>query len=141
MNTQNPQTAFLSQLTAEPGIYFGKFNNTDQPKNQKDCLTVYIDTKSMTLAIFDGQTLVGKPEQLVLEDENDVPVPYNKGILDKSQVKASFRLPVLRSKTYAFFLQKWTTSAGLLMVVNTEFKPVSAGNLMKGLAEKAIPIS
>ena len=95
----------------------------------------------MMVALFDKQSLVGNPEQLIIEDENDTPVPYSKGILDKSQVKESFRLPVLRSKSFAFFLQKWTTSAGLLMVVNTEFKPVNATSLLKKLAEKAIPIS
>ena len=139
-NIQNPHTAFLSQLTAEPNIYFGKYNNTDEPMEQKRCLTCYIDTKSLTLALFNGITLVGEPEQLVLEDENSEPVPYVKGILLKDEVKASFRLPVLRSKSYALFLQKWTNSAGLLMVENTPFEAVSVNSLMKGLHKTAIPL-
>ena len=139
-NIQNPHTAFLSQLTAEPNIYFGKYNNTDEPMEQKRCLTCYIDTKSLTLALFNGTTLVGEPEQLVLEDENSEPVPYVKGILLKDEVKASFRLPVLRSKSYALFLQKWTNSAGLLMVENTPFEAVNVNSLMKGLHKTAIPL-
>ena len=139
-NIQNPHTAFLSQLTAEPNIYFGKYNNTDEPMEQKRCLTCYIDTKSLTLALFDGTTLIGEPEQLVLEDENSEPVPYVKGILLKDEVKASFRLPVLRSKSYALFLQKWTNSAGLLMVENTPFEAINVNSLMKGLHKTAIPL-
>ena len=139
-NIQNPHTAFLSQLTAEPNIYFGKYNNTDEPMEQKRCLTCYIDTKSLTLALFKGTTLVGEPEQLVLEDENSEPVPYVKGILLKDEVKASFRLPVLRSKSYALFLQKWTNSAGLLMVENTPFEAINVNSLMKGLHKTAIPL-
>ena len=139
-NIQNPHTAFLSQLTAEPNIYFGKYNNTDEPMEQKRCLTCYIDTKSLTLALFNGTTLVGEPEQLVLEDENSEPVPYVKGILLKDEVKASFRLPVLRSKSYALFLQKWTNSAGLLMVENTPYEAVNVNSLMKGLHKTAIPL-
>ena len=139
-NEQNPHTAFLSQLTDEPNVYFGRFNNTDTKKNQKDCLTVYVDTKSLTVAVFNKEILVGEPEQLILEDKNDVPVPYKKGILDKNAVVTTFRLPVLRSKTYAFFLQKWTTSAGLLMVVNTPFVKKNVSGLMKSLSKNAIPI-
>ena len=139
-NIQNPNTAFLSQLSAEPNIYFGKFNNTDEPMEQKHCLTVYIDTKSLTVALFDGVTLVGEPEQLILEDENEESVPYAKGILDKDAVTQSFRLPVFRSKSYAFFLQKWTKSAGLLMVENTPFEAVNVSKLMKGLDKTAIPV-
>ena len=139
-NIQNPHTAFLSQLTAEPNIYFGKYNNTDKPMEQKRCLTCYIDTKSLTLALFKGTTLVGEPEQLVLEDENSEPVPYVKGILLKDEVKASFRLPVLRSKSYALFLQKWTNSAGLLMVENTPFEAINVNSLMKELHKTAIPL-
>ena len=139
-NIQNPHTAFLSQLTAEPNIYFGKYNNTDEPMEQKRCLTCYIDTKSLTLALFNGTTLVGEPEQLVLKDENSEPVPYVKGILLKDEVKASFRLPVLRSKSYALFLQKWTNSAGLLMVENTPFEAINVNSLMKELHKTAIPL-
>ena len=139
-NIQNPKTAFLSQLSAEPNIYFGKYNNTDKPLEQKYCVTVYIDTKSLTVALFDGETLIGEPEQLVLEDENEHEVPYRKGILHKDEVHASYRLPVLRSKNFAFFLQKWTKSAGLLMVENTPFEAKNVTPMMKAVAKRAIAI-
>jgi len=139
-NIQNPKTAFMSQLTAEPNIFFGKWNHTDKPLDQKKCRTIYLDTKSLTLAMFDGTTLIGEPEQVVFEDNNTEPVPYVKGILLKDEVTSSFRLPIFRSRTFAGFLQKWTNSAGLLMVENTPFEAVNVNSLMKELHKTAIPL-
>ena len=114
---QQSHTGFAHARKNNPQQWEMNFNDSSDEKEKSQCPRFYINTKTMVISAWNPKAGVpiGQPEQLVVTDDTLI---IKNGAIDLSKMhQGKHTVPVLRSNTFAVFLQQNANGTNSLFVV------------------------